>query len=428
MKKVLIITYYWPPAGGPGVQRVLKFAKYLPQFGWQPIVLTVKDGEFIARDESLSEDIPKNVKVFKTSSIEPNTIYKRFVGMDQNAILPDAVLTQKDVSWKKKIANWIRMNLFIPDAKIGWKPFAVSEGKQIIKEEKPDIIFSTSPPPTVHLIAQKLSRLSNIPWVADFRDPWTNIHYYKNQSMTRLTSGLDKKLESEVLRQANRVTVVNKGFFDKTDEFTEHIISNGFDSDDLTPGEVPVGNKKFTIRYVGSFKIRQYVDSFFRILKEISGSTDRDVVKFEIIGNLDPLVKKEIVKLNLKIEFNFTGYMEHKKALALSGSSDLLCLFIGKSDVSANLLSGKVFEYLMVKKPILAYGPVGGAADRLLSSTGSGKLFDYQDQAGAKDFIFNLQKNWKENKSYLKFNEDEITKYERKALTWSLVNHFEELV
>jgi hypothetical protein len=158
MKKVLIITYYWPPAGGPGVQRVLKFAKYLPEFGWQPLVLTVKNGEYPAYDKSLKNDIPPECKVYTTKSIEPFKLYKKFTGMAENEAIPVATLTENKKNWKKRLAYWIRLNLFIPDAKIGWIPFAVKAGKKIIQEEKPDIILSSSPPPTVHLIAKKLAK------------------------------------------------------------------------------------------------------------------------------------------------------------------------------------------------------------------------------------------------------------------------------
>src|SRR6056297_643237 len=153
MKKVLIITYYWPPSGGPGVQRVLKFAKYLPEFGWQPIILTVKNGEYPAHDESLRKDIPESCKVYKTPALEPFSLYKKFTGMAEDERIPTAALTEKKTNWKKKVAHWIRLNLFIPDAKIGWIPYAVKAGKHIIQKENPDTIFSSSPPPTVNLIA-----------------------------------------------------------------------------------------------------------------------------------------------------------------------------------------------------------------------------------------------------------------------------------
>jgi hypothetical protein len=193
MKKVLIITYYWPPAGGPGVQRVLKFVKYLPELGWQPLVLTVKKGEYPAIDETLAKNIPPECKVFKTNIFEPSDLYKRFLGMDDKAKIPTAVLADNNPGLKKQIANLIRLNFFIPDAKIGWKKFAVEEGLKIIETEKPDLIFSSSPPPTVHLIAKKLAAKTNLKWVADFRDPWTDIHYYEKQPRLFFAKYLDRK-------------------------------------------------------------------------------------------------------------------------------------------------------------------------------------------------------------------------------------------
>ena len=162
MKKVLIVTYFWPPAGGPGVQRILKFVKYLPDFGWQPIILTVEKGEFPAIDKTLEKNIPSNCKVYKTKSLEPFNLYKKFVGLNSNENIPTAVLADSKASIKNRIANWIRLNLFIPDAKIGWKFYAVKEGLKIIMRENPSLIFSTSPPPTVHLIAKNLSNKNSV--------------------------------------------------------------------------------------------------------------------------------------------------------------------------------------------------------------------------------------------------------------------------
>ncbi|MCK4715587.1 MAG: glycosyltransferase, partial [Candidatus Marinimicrobia bacterium] len=210
MKKVLIITYYWPPAGGPGVQRVLKFAKYLPEFGWQPIILTVKNGEYPAIDNSLQKEIPANCKVYNTFSIEPNFVYKKFTGMGSDEKIPTAVLAAENTNWKKRLANWIRLNLFIPDAKIGWIPFAVRKGKKIIKAEKPDIIFSSSPPPTVHLIARKLAKWSGIKWVADFRDPWTDIYHYNDVKRSAWSLNRDKDKEKEIVTSADEIITVSQ--------------------------------------------------------------------------------------------------------------------------------------------------------------------------------------------------------------------------
>ena len=211
LKKVLIITYYWPPAGGPGVQRVLKFAKYLPEFGWQPIILTVENGEYPAIDESLLKEIPQGIKVYKTKSFEPFTIYRKFFSDKKNQPIPVGILAQSGGSLKKRIANFIRLNFIIPDAKIGWKFSAVKEGQKIIDLEKPDLIFSSSPPPTTHLIAKTLAKRNKIKWIADLRDPWSKIHYYQNNRLA-IANKLDERIEHKTLSASNKVITVSENF------------------------------------------------------------------------------------------------------------------------------------------------------------------------------------------------------------------------
>ena len=174
MKKVLIITYYWPPAGGPGVQRVLKFAKYLPQFGWEPVILTVENGNFPAVDEGLLGEVPDNLKVYKTKTLEPFAIYNKLQGKDKTSAVDTFTITKSGKSFKDKLGNAIRSYFFIPDARKGWKPFAVKAGLDIIKKEKIDLIFSSSPPHSLQLIAKDLAKKTQLPSVADFRDPWFN--------------------------------------------------------------------------------------------------------------------------------------------------------------------------------------------------------------------------------------------------------------
>ncbi len=423
MKKVLIITYYWPPAGGPGVQRILKFAKYLPELGWQPIILTVENGEYPASDNSLKREIPDSCIVYRTKSLEPGLIYKKFIGMKANYKIPVAVLTEKNLSWKKRLANWIRLNLIIPDAKIGWKSFAVKEGKKIINKHKPDIIFSSSPPPTVHLIARKLAKWSKLRWISDFRDPWTKIHYYRGFTKNYFAQRLDLALEKSVLDYASKICAVNRGFFDYVDQKKFIQLTNGFDSNELTVVKKNNANLKFTIVYSGALKTRQYVGTFFDILKNLSLR-----IQFEIIGNVDPQVRLMMEEKQLPHDVVYHGFQSHNKVIEAIYNSDLLLLIIGKSDISHQIYSTKLFEYLMVKKPILAYGPINGAADNLIKTTSAGKLFDYDDIDGPKKFISEHYQSWEKNISYSGFKKKEIEKYERKELTNKLVKIFEELL
>lgn len=423
MKKVLIITYYWPPAGGPGVQRVLKFAKYLPEFGWQPIILTVKNGEYPAYDESLQKDIPDSCKVYKTPALEPFSLHKKFTGMAEDERIPTAVLTEKKTNWKKKVTHWIRLNLFIPDAKIGWIPYAVKAGKHIIKKENPDMIFSSSPPPTVHLIAKSLARWSKIRWVADFRDPWTDIYHYEKNKISFFSTSINKKLEKNVLKSANKISCVAKGFFHELN-LSYTVIPNGFDKSDINISNK--GNKKFfTIRYMGSLKERQYVDSLFEVLKDLSQYDKfKNRIKLEIIGNVFESVRNKIIDKNCKyFDIKFLGYKPHTKAVSLIKNADALLFIIGKGKKGKYITTGKLFEYIMVKKPIIAFGPIGGVANKIITKTNTGKMFDYSDFTEVKNYIIKLFNLWS-NDETPEFREAKINKYSRKNLTKKLTKLF----
>lgn len=234
-KKVLIITYYWPPAGGPGVQRVINFVKHLPKNGWEPIVLTVKDGEYPAVDDSLNLLLSKKLKVVTTKSLEPFNLYKRLIGKKKDHKIDTYILNQKKTRLSQRIMKWIRLNIFIPDARIGWYPYAVRKGKKIINEERIDLIYTCSPPHSLQLIGKRLSKYTKIPWVADFRDPWTSLVAYQGQDRSILTMKIDTKLEGSVLQQADHLIVTCKGLkqeFIKANNIPEDkisVITNGYE-------------------------------------------------------------------------------------------------------------------------------------------------------------------------------------------------------
>ena len=216
MKKVLIITYYWPPAGGPGVQRVLKFAKYLPEFGWEPYILTVKYGEYYAIDDKLLDEIPENLQVYKTSAFEPYNLYRKVLGKSKDKSLPVYILnTSKKDSLLERISKWIRVNLFIPDPRMFWLPFAASKGEKIIKEKNIDLIFTSSPPHTVQLIGKRLSKITGKPWVADFRDPWTKAFWFSEIKRTSFSAKINKSMEKGVLDSADALTFISDSLFSK---------------------------------------------------------------------------------------------------------------------------------------------------------------------------------------------------------------------
>jgi glycosyltransferase involved in cell wall biosynthesis len=431
MKKVLIVTYYWPPAGGPGVQRVLKFAKYLPEFGWQPIILTVQDGEYPAIDESLVKEVPQDCDVFRTNSIEPNSIYKKITGIKKDQKIPVAILAEKNLNWIKKISNWIRLNVFIPDAKIGWKPFAVNKGKQIINELKPDLIFSSSPPPTVHLIAKSLKQYSNLKWVADLRDPWTDIYYYHNLKKSKISTQLDMNLELSVFKTADQLCTVSKDlvniFKNKKPDIDINIITNGYDPEDLPKIRNNEKYNKFTIAYAGKLNNQQNPINLWRALQNLINKNDSFAQEFQIVfmGNFSETIHKSIKEYNLSSHLNDLGYVSHNIALKNLLKSYIKLLIIPDTNNNKGIITGKLFECLATEGFVLGLGSKDGDAAKILDETKAGQMFEYSDDLEQK--ILLLYEEWKAGIK-LEIDRTKIEKYTRKNLTKDLANIFDQLV
>lgn len=435
LKKVLIITYYWPPAGGPGVQRVLKFAKYLPEFGWQPVILTVKKGEFPAIDKTLEKDIPKDCIVYQTNSWEPTDLYKNFTGKKKDEKIPVAVLSEKDLNWKKRIANWIRLNLFIPDAKIGWIPFAVRQGKKIIRKHQPDIIFSSSPPPTVHLIAKKLAKWSGIKWVADFRDPWTDIYHLDGLPLANHTRYKNLRQEKMVLSALSGMTTVSTGIAQLlrskiAKPLRYQVIPNGFDETDFECLKEKPNPRFFQIAYAGKINAQQNPSVLWKVLrKRLNEDADfQNSLKITLIGNITPHVVNDLIDNGLEQYVEMPGYLPHPETLKRLSTANLLLLLIPNTRKNRGILTGKLLEYLALKRFILGFGPIDGDAAPILSTTGCGKMIEYSDQTQTENLINELISNWKRGiQGIISVQDQEIKKYSRRALTANLVGFLNEI-
>ena len=428
LKKVLIITYYWPPAGGPGVQRVLKFAKYLPEFGWQPIILTVKNGEYPAIDLSLQKEIPANCKVYNTFSLEPNFVYKKFTGMEQSDKIPVAVLSNQKGRWKKRLTGFIRLNFFIPDAKIGWKPFAVKTGKHIINELMPDLIFSSSPPPTVHLIAHKLAKWSGIKWVADFRDPWTKIHYYKDNRLS-LVERLDQRLEKKVVNSSNWITAASNQFISvigASDKENTTVITNGFDETDIEYKKN--STRQFKIVHVGNINKNRFYPELFQAVAKLlqSGVLTIDNCRICFIGKVEKSIQTEIVEVLKPFDIaEFFGYMTHSEAVQAMYSGDVLLLLLENISDYGGHIPGKLFEYLVTGNYILGIGDPKGDASAILHESGCGTM--YPAHSDFKAVISDLFEKWSDGRLELNYIRG-IQKYSRYELTRELVSVFEKVL
>ena len=387
MKKVLIITYYWPPSGGAGVQRWLKFAKYLPEYGWQPIILTV-DPEYASypqRDESLLSEVDPNCLVFTTKSFELYNLYKFVSGKKEVPYGGFANETKEGLF--QKASKFLRGNFLLPDPRKGWNKYALKKAAELIREFNIDTVVTTSPPHSTQLIGLELKQKFNIRWIADLRDPWTDIYYYNQFKHTALARKIDQKYERKVIENADLLITVSEDvkriFVQKSDlpvAAKTIVIPNGFDEDDFRITNLPTETKK-VITYTGTISEAYDVDGF---LKAISGLDEKlkSQLLFRFVGKVPPLVAQKFRSTGLELEL--VGYVDHPKSIEYLLRSDLLLLVIPKVKNNRGILTGKFFEYLAAQKPILAIGPTDGDLAKIIQETQSGKLFDYSDISGMK--------------------------------------------
>ncbi len=421
----MILAYYWPPSGGSGVQRWLKFVKYLRHYGWEPVVITPENGTAPYYDETLQRDVPEGVKVYKTATFEPFEIYNRLQGKKKDAPIPVGMVGIKDAkSTFQKIANYIRANLFVPDARMGWKSYAVKAALQAI-QENPEIcaMVTTGPPHSVHLAGLELKEKTGLPWLADLRDPWTNIYYNQSLPRTERTKQKDKALEDKVLATANAVTVVSGGMADEFKSRAKHleVIFNGYDDDDIYKGE----NKPsefFTLAHVGNFF--PYYDSeglweaIAQLCKENMAFAERFRLCFT--GVTDGGILQKIKEKGLEKWLVVNGSVPHKEATKQMFEAAML-LFVIPNDGSKGVITGKVFEYIASETPILPIGDTTSNVANILREQGHLSMADYGDTATLKNYLKNAFEAWLAGgQKTQKMEGKGQNPYSRKALTGKL--------
>ncbi|MFH5831717.1 glycosyltransferase family 4 protein [Halalkalibaculum sp. DA3122] len=388
-ERALIVTYYWPPSGGAGVQRPLKFAKYLPQFDIQPFVLTVENPTYPIRDESLESDIPEEVEVFKSNTIEPFSLYSRLVGKSV-ADSTKPTIQLKSGSWSAKLSAWIRANIFLPDARAGWLLSARSSALSIVEEHDIGTIITTGPPHSVHFTGKHVKERTGIRWIADFRDPWTGVYYNKLMPRTSLARHIDEKLEKSILQNADEVVVISDSMVDiqrKIIDRTYHVIPNGFDPDDFQPGNFKPENRsesQLTIRFVGSVRDGAIPDGFLRALARLKNPGK---YRMEFIGNHHPSLREWVDELDLRDVVELKPYVPHEEAIRAMCTADLLLLSISKTPGSELILTGKLFEYLGSGTPILFLGTVNGDAAQIIRKAGQGVCFEHHQVPEITEFL-----------------------------------------
>ena len=433
MKRVLVITYYWPPSGGAGVQRWLKFTKYLPDFGWQPVVYTPENPEAPVDDHSLLEDIHPEVKVIKRPIWEPYTLYKRFVGMKTGERINAGFLKEHEQSQKKEgISVWVRGNLFIPDARKFWIKPSYRFLKKYLIEHPVDAIISTGPPHSMHLIALRLKRKLKIPWIADFRDPWTEIDFYDQLRLTKRSDRKHKTQEKNVVSEADKVVVIGKTMaerFGKTLGVTPVIVPNGYDEADfdqiLNEQDRSTSRNEFLIVHVGAMNRDRNQPAFWEAISEllIDHHDLLSGLKIKLVGKLDVSVQQSIVKYGLQDHVEIIDYLPHDQIIPLLQSASVLYLPINNTPNAKSIQTGKLFEYLAAARPILGIGPVDGDAANILRECQAGEMVSPEDKERLKALILKWTRS--AEAGTLKMKSPGIEKYTRKNLADVIANQLD---
>lgn len=417
MRRVLIITYYWPPSGGSGVQRWLKMSKYLPENGWQPVVYTAENAEYPVEDPSLQNDVAPETEVIRQPIVEPYDFYKKFLGIKKNEKVKAGFINEgkKKSGWKEKLSVWIRGNFFIPDARCWWVRPSVKFLSKYLKEHPVDAIVSTGPPHSMHLIAKALHKKMHIPWVADFRDPWTDIDFYHDLKLTRCADRRHHRLEHQVLTEATKVVTVGwdcaKGLENHGAE-NVHVITNGFD-------DVPENDIKeliqlddvFTMSHIGIIGANRNPEKFWEAVGEI----DIPDFKIRLIGQTDNSVIESIKKNNIKKFVEIFPYIPHNQVVEEQLKSHVLLLFVNNTPNAKGVLTGKLFEYLASGRPVLAVGPEDGDSAKIISETDSGIVIDFDDKEKMKSVIMDFYQKYKDNQLVTKRSES-VERFSRRHL------------
>lgn len=436
MKRVLIISYYWPPTGGSGVQRWVKFAKYLPAEGWQPVIYTPENPEQLAVDESLEAEVPAEAEVIKTHITEPYELYKKFLkksGHSKEAMEVNPV-NARNKTFAQKMAMWVRGNLFRPDPRCLWIRPSVKFLKKYLKEHPVDLIVSTGPPQSMHIIGMKLARETGLPWVADFRDPWTRIFYFKHLSMTRATERWHKRMEKKVLDEASAVVAVSPLVQQEFQNMTHtpvELITNGFDECDFGQADALAQrggpDKDFVITHTGLFAADGNPTMLWKVLADKCNKDEefRKRLRIRFIGKTDDAVTDAVMAEGLGEHLTDMGYQPHAVAVREQRQASLLILPLRKEPEYKAVLPGKLFEYLASWRPVLGIGQPDGAMSMILNTTRTGVVLNWEDETSMKRFI---ELCWNNHlKGELTVDDADLSRFTRRSLTRSMAELFDRL-
>ena len=401
MKKILIISYYWPPSGGAGVQRMLKTVKYFPEFGIIPYVITVKEDKasYPSTDESLNKDVPAEAKIFRTDTFEPFGIYSKILGKKS---IPTGFSNESNPGLFQKFSRFVRGNFFIPDARRGWIKYAYREACRIIENENIDTVLITSPPHSGQLTGLQRRKKYKLKWIADVRNPWTDIYYYDEFSHLSFARKKDLKYEKNVLESADRIITVSKDVrkllaakIPDLDDKKISIIPNGYDEEDFTDKNRTVNKSEFIITYTGTLADSYNPSVFFHALKKIINNNPDVKIRMRFIGNPAFTLVDEMKNISLSENLELIPTVSHDRSVEYLLSSTILLLAIPEIKNDKGILTGKLFEYLAARKPIICIGPEDGDAAEIIADCKAGKTFGRNSETTLTDYLQQLISKWK---------------------------------
>jgi len=431
VRNVLILTYYWPPSGGSGVQRWLKFAKYLPQYGYRPIIITPRHGTAPYYDTGLLQDVPPEAEVIFTNTLEPFALYNKLQGKKKDAPVPVGMigLTEKK-SLFHRFAAYLRANLFVPDGRVGWVPYAQKAALKRIAFGDIDIIITTGPPHSTHLAGLAIAKKTGIPWIADLRDPWTTIYYNETLPRTKKTQAKDLALERKVLASASAILVTSPGLAEELAPYAKKInlLYNGYDADDL-PTTRPLPYPSFTLAHVGNYfpsmEAPGLVDALVQLCKEIpSFAAD---FKLRFTGLLDPAVEAHLRQAGLGANMVVQSPVPHALAVEEMSKASVLLIVLSALTKAKGNVPGKIFEYLATGLPILAIGDSDSGAAAVLEQAGRPSLLPHADGVRIYEMLKYMYETWVANNKQPKIiNSIDYQVFSRKSLAAQLAKIVDE--
>jgi len=422
MRKVLVITYYWPPAGGPGVQRWLKFVKYLRDFGIEPIVYIPENPNYPIVDETFENEIPDDITIYKHRIFEPYRIASLF-SKKKTKRISSGIIQTKNQSFLEKIMLAVRGNFFIPDARKYWVRPSVKFLYDVIEKERIETVITTGPPHSVHLIGLYLKKFKKVQWIADFRDPWTSIGYHKKLKLSSMAKNRHKELEQLVLTDANKIVVTSETTKNEFQILTKQpikVITNGFDT---VLGNSVNLDDKFTISHIGSMLSSRNPKNLWKVLAELisENETFQNALRLQFLGVLSDDVLQTLNKMGLKDYIDVLGYVSHDEAIRYQQKSQVLLLVEINSKETQGIIPGKLFEYMAAERPILGVGPENWEVAQRVAETKTGAIFDYSSHFQLKNVLLNWFEQYE--KKQLSVSSVHTNQYSRRELTRKLAEY-----